>query len=103
MSDPEGLLAEGARRAAVAVRELWWRARPPEARHELTLARVKRRLDLFLTAVHGSAPAILPTDPPPSPTWLARALGRAPRHLLASRALASTDGVTIGLPRAIEK
>jgi nitric oxide reductase NorD protein len=101
VSDPEGLLAEGARRAAVAVRELWWRARPPEARPALPLARVKRRLELVVTALFAAAPPIVPADPPPAPTWLARLLGRAPRRD-ARIALASTDGACLRLPRAIE-
>jgi nitric oxide reductase NorD protein len=101
VADPEELLAEGARRAAVAVRELWWRARPPDARDEVTLARVKRRLTLLVTALHGAAPELLPADPPPAPTWLARALGRAPRPLTARTAVASTDGTRVWLPRTL--
>jgi nitric oxide reductase NorD protein len=99
MAEPEGLLAEGARRATVAVRELWWRARPPEARPELALSHVKRRLELLVAALFGGSPSILPADPPPPPTWLARLLGRAPDHLLARAAPASTDGTGIWLPR----
>jgi hypothetical protein len=38
--EPEGLLIDGARKAAVAARELWRRARPPQAREELPLAHV---------------------------------------------------------------
>jgi nitric oxide reductase NorD protein len=100
--EPEGLLIDGARRAAVAARELWWRARPPRARGELPLARVKRRLELVTGALYGDAPAILPSDPPPRPTWLARVFGRAPGHLSARAAQASTDGASVWLPRALE-
>jgi nitric oxide reductase NorD protein len=87
---------------AVAVRELWWRARPPQVRDELPLARVKRRLELVVGALYGDIPAILPSDPPPRPTWLARVLGRAPRHLSPRIAHAFTDGSSVWLPRAIE-
>ena len=100
--EPEGLLIDGARRAAVAAREIWWRARPPRTRGELPLARVKRRLELVAGALYGDAPAILPSDPPPGPTWLARVLGRAPGHLSLRTAQASTDGVSVWLPRALE-
>ena len=100
--EPEGLLIDGARKAAVAARELWWRARPPQARGELPLARVKRRLELVVVALYGQTPVILPSDPPPRPTWLARVLGRAPRHLSTRSAQASTDGSSVWLPRAIE-
>jgi nitric oxide reductase NorD protein len=99
--EPEGLLIDGARKAAVAARELWWRARPPQARGELPLARVKRRLELVVVALYGQTPVILPSDPPPRPTWLARVLGRAPRHLSTRSAQASTDGSSVWLPRAI--
>jgi nitric oxide reductase NorD protein len=102
VAEPEGLLVEGARRAAVVARELWWRARPPAARATVPLAHVKRRLELFLAALFDDAPALLPADAPPAPTWLARVLGRAPRHLEARRPLAATDGVSVWLPRAID-
>ena len=101
MAEPEGLLIEGARRAAVAARELWWRTRSPPARSELPLSRVRQRLELFTTALYDAAPPIRPSDPPPPPTWLARLLGRAPRHLALRVARASTDGVSIWLPRAV--
>jgi nitric oxide reductase NorD protein len=100
--EPEGLLIDGARKAAVAARELWWRARPPQARGELPLARVKRRLELVVGALYGDIPAILPSDPPPRPTWLARLLGRAPRHLSPRTAHSFTDGSSVWLPRAME-
>jgi nitric oxide reductase NorD protein len=100
--EPEGLLIDGARRAAVAVRELWWRARPPQARGALPLARVKRRLELVAGALYGDTPPILPSDPPPRPTWLARVFGRAPGHLLSPAAQASTDGASVWLPRAVD-
>ena len=63
--EPEGLLIDGARRATVTARELWWRARPPRPRRELPLARVKRRLELVVGALYGDTPSILPSDPPP--------------------------------------
>jgi nitric oxide reductase NorD protein len=99
--EPEGLLIDGARRATVAARELWWRARPPPARDELPLTRVKRRLDLVVGALYGDTPAILPSDPPPRPTWLTRVLGRSPGHLSSRPAQASTDGASVWLPRTL--
>jgi nitric oxide reductase NorD protein len=100
MGDPEGLILEGARWAATAARALWWRARPPEARGELPLERVKRRLELFVAAVQGEAPAFLPADAPPAPSWLARALRRVPAHRRAWAA-AATDGTCVWLPRSL--
>jgi nitric oxide reductase NorD protein len=100
--EPEGLLIDGARRAAVAVRELWWRNRPLPPAAGLPLARVKRRLELVAGALYGETPVILPSDPPPRPTWLTRAFGRAPRHLTPRTAQASTDGASVWLPRAVQ-
>src|SRR5262245_7636622 len=100
--EPEGLLIDGAQRAAVAIRELWWRARPPGASRQLPLLRVKRRLELLGGALYDDIPSILPSDPPPRPTWLARLLGRAPGHLVLRSALASTDGTSVWLPRALD-
>lgn len=102
MAEPEGLLIEGARLATRAARDLWWRAAPPGERARLPLARIRRRLELFLAALYAEAPAILPADPPPAPVWLARLVGRAPRHLVRRIATAATDGVRIWLPREID-
>lgn len=101
MAHAEDLLVEGARRAAVAIRELWWRGRPEEERGEVPLERVKRRVDLFVSALSGHVLPILPADPPPAPTWLARVFGRAPRHLDMRLAIAATDGERVWLPRRL--
>ena len=101
MADPEGLLIEGARLATTAARDLWRRVSPPAERAQLPLAQVRQRLDLFLAALYRGAPAILPSDPPPAPVWLARLVGRAPRHLRRRTAIASTDGTRIWLPRTL--
>jgi nitric oxide reductase NorD protein len=101
VGDPEGLLIEGARLATAAARDLWRRVAPPGDRDQLPLAHVRQRLDLFLAALYGGAPPVLPSDPPPAPVWLARFAGRAPRHLRRRTALASTDGARIWLPRTL--
>ena len=102
MAEPEGLLVEGARLATIAARDLWWRLAPPRERTMFPLVRIRQRLELFLGALYVGAPSILPADPPPAPTWLARLAGRAPRHLTRQTATAATDGVRIWLPRAVE-
>jgi nitric oxide reductase NorD protein len=102
MSEPEDLLIEGARVATSAARDLWWRVSPPTERPSLPLVRIRQRLELFLHAVYADAPSIHPSDPPPAPTWLARLMGRAPRHLALRIAVAATDGERIWLPRALE-
>ena len=102
MAEPEGLLVEGARLATIAARDLWWRLAPPRERTVFPLVRIRQRLELFLGALYVGAPSILPADPPPAPTWLARLAGRAPRHLTRQTATAATDGARIWLPRAVE-
>ena len=102
MGEPEGLLIEGARVALAGARDLWWRARPHAEEPRLDLASVRKRLELLLGALHDQRIPILPADPEPPPTWLARLLGRAPRHLGRVGALAATDGHHVWLPRQIE-
>jgi nitric oxide reductase NorD protein len=102
MGEPEGVIIEGARIAFAGVRDLWWRARPAAGPRVLTLGQVRRRLELLLHALSGESLAIYPADPDPPPTWLARALGRAPRHWASGGALAATDGRHIWLPRALD-
>src|SRR6185295_5380289 len=102
MGEPEGLIIEGARLATAGARDLWWRVRPRDEPPVLALARVRARLELLLHALHGEALPILPADPEPRPTWLARVLGRAPRHLASAGALAATDGARLWLPRALD-
>ncbi len=102
MAEPEGLLIEGARLATSAVRDLWRRRSSPDEPCVLPLARVRQRLELFLQMLYPEAPPILPADPPPAPSWLARLMGRAPRHLTVRVATAATDGARIWLPRLLD-
>lgn len=102
MGEPEGLLIEGARVAVAGARDLWWRVRPVAAAPELALGQVRQRLELFLSALYDERVPILPADPEPAPTWLARLLGRAPRYLTTVGALAGTDGRHVWLPRALD-
>ena len=101
MGEPEGLLIEGARVAVAGARDLWWRVRPPAEAPRLALEPVRPRLELLLGALYGERIRILPADPEPPPTWLARLLGRAPRHLALAGALPATDGRHVWLPRAL--
>jgi nitric oxide reductase NorD protein len=102
MGEPEDLIAEGARLATAGARDLWWRVRPPGAPPVLALVRVRPRLELLLRALYGEAFAILPADPDPASTWLARLLGGRARRRARSEALAATDGERIWLPRALD-
>jgi nitric oxide reductase NorD protein len=102
MGEPEGLLIEGARVAVAGARDLWYRVRPAEAAPHLALGAVRARLELFLGALYDARIPILPADPAPPPTWLARLLGKAPRHLALAEAPPSTDGRHVWLPRVLE-
>ena len=102
MGEPEGLLIEGARVAVAGARDLWWRVRPPGTAPDLALGQVRPRLELLLGALYGRRVPLLPADPEPAPTWLARLLGRAPRHLAPAGAPAATDGRHIWLPRVLD-
>jgi nitric oxide reductase NorD protein len=102
MSEPEGLLVEGARVAVAGARDLWWRVRPATEAPRLPLGRVRQRLELLLSALFRERVSILPADPEPAPTWLARLLGRAPGHLVSAGARAATDGRHVWLPRALD-
>ncbi len=101
MGEPEGLLVEGARLAAVAARDLWYRVRSAEEPPAVVLGRLRRRLELLLGALYDESLPILPADREPAPTWLARRLGRAPSHPAPAEPLSATDGDTLWLPRAI--
>ena len=102
MGEGEAIIIEGARFAVASARDLWWRVRPPAARAVVPLALLRRRLELLVHALCGEALSIHPSDADPAPTWLARAFGRAPRHLAPRGALASTDGSALWLPRALD-
>ena len=102
MGEPEGLIIEGARVAVASARDLWWRMRAPSEVPVLALGQVRHRLELLLSALHGLTVPILPADSEPAPTWLARLLGRAPRHLEPAGALAATDGRHVWLPRVLD-
>jgi nitric oxide reductase NorD protein len=102
MGEPEGLLIEGARVAVAGARDLWWRVRPPGTAPDLALGQVRPRLELLLGALYGRRVPLLPADPEPAPTWLARLLGRAPRHLAPAGAPAATDGRHVWLPRVLD-
>ena len=102
--EPEGLLIEGARRAAVAARELWWRARPPAgarrpaAGAREAASRARRRRALRRRPRRSSR-----ATRRPGRRGSRACSGARPRHLVsARRARPSTDGVSVWLPRALE-
>ena len=98
MAEPEDVILDGAHSATTVAARLWRRHRPGPARVEL--GEVRSRLELLVGAIFGSAPPIVPAEPPAIPSFFGRIARRIPRHLLDDRAYASTDGMRIRLPRA---
>src|SRR5690606_13168433 len=52
--------------------------------------------------IFGDGPAIVSAEPPALPSFAGRIARRIPRHMIDGRALASTDGARIRLPREME-
>jgi len=96
VAEPEDVLLEGAHAASTFVARLWRRRAPGPPRVELS--EVRPRLELFLGAIFGESPPIVPAEPPALPSFVGRLARRIPRHLLDGRAHASTDGMRIRLP-----
>ena len=100
MSEAEDLLIEASLRTALVARELWQRYVPRSG--PLALSAVRWRIELFLTAVYGPCPMIVPADPPLERTLLQALLHRRTPERHPRVALASTDGFRIHVPRSIE-
>jgi len=99
MSEPEDVLLEGAHAATTFVHRLWRRNRAGP--RELRLVDVRRRLELLVGALYGSAAPIVVADPPARQSFIGRLVRRVPRHLIDLRALSGTDGQRIRLPRTL--
>jgi nitric oxide reductase NorD protein len=97
MSEAEDLLTEAALHAAIAVHQLWRRSALDA---ESPLARVRARIELFVTGLYGQCPTIAAAEPPLPPNLLQALF--LPRARSAACALPSSDGVIIRLPCAIE-
>lgn len=100
MSEPEDVILEGAHAASAYAARLWRRHVPGPPRVELD--EVRRRLELLCNALFGQSFPVIVAEPLARPSFAGRLARRLPRHLLDERAHASTDGVRIRLPRAIE-
>jgi nitric oxide reductase NorD protein len=98
MSEPEDLILEGAHVATRVARDVWSRYAGSPASPGVPLAAVRRRLELFATALFQRPVAIAPMPLPAPRTWLSRlACGRTPDS--QPDALASgTDGSRVYLP-----
>lgn len=101
MSEPEDVLLDAAHHATVFARRLWSRYRADAAESVVRLVDVRPRLEVFTRAVYDVRLPIVVAEPPHVPTLLARLVKRIPRHLLERRALPSTDGSRLRLPRCL--
>jgi nitric oxide reductase NorD protein len=101
MSEPEEVILDGAHHATTAIAVLWRRRSGHTERPEVRLAEVRGRLELFTGALFANAPPIRVAEPPAVPNWFARVFRDIPRHMVLRRAVASTDGEQVRLPRAL--
>ena len=100
MSEPEDILLDGAYRATHLARAL--RRRRPVADGPLRLAEVRPRLEAFISGAFGLSLPIVVAEAPARPTSLARLLMPLPDHVIRPRAVASTDGERLRLPRSVD-
>jgi nitric oxide reductase NorD protein len=100
VSEPEEVILDGAHIATEYVARLW-RRRMKDA-PVAGLADARRRLEVLLAALYESPLPIVPAEAPARPTLFGRLARRTPRHLVDLRALPSTDGVRIRLPRLLD-
>lgn len=100
VSEPEDVILEGARFATVTARALWASQRGPDTR--LRLTDVHRRLELLVASLFPDAPAIGVAEPPPPLPLLARFASPLSRRARPTVALASTDGMRLRLPVAMD-
>jgi nitric oxide reductase NorD protein len=84
------------------LRALGFRRPAAEAPPAVHLDDVRRRLEIFLAAVHGRPIQIATAEPPPAPGLLRRAFQRTPAHLRGVEPGASSDGERILLPAVLD-
>lgn len=101
MSEPEELILEGAHFATNLAREVWGKYGPRRQSRGVTLASIRPRLELFVSALFGVHIQIRPLDPPAPPTWLSRLAGSRP-HPGRDQALCATDGNRVYLADEID-
>lgn len=91
MSEPEELILEGAHFATNLAREVWGKYSPTRQSDGVTLARIRPRLELFVSALFGRQIPIRSLEPPAPSTWLSRLAGSRPSRR-RDQILCATDG-----------
>lgn len=102
MAEPEELILEGAHFATRVAREAWRRYGTPAADRATSLAAVRARLELFLSALFRTSVGIASMAPAAPVSWLARLAGDR-RERQDTRLLSGTDGRRVLLPAALPK
>lgn len=100
MSEPEEVILDGAHIATEYVARLW--RRHTKDAPVAGLADARRRLETLLAALYENPLPIVPAEAPARSSLFGRLARRTPRHLVDLRALPSTDGVRIRLPRQLD-
>jgi nitric oxide reductase NorD protein len=101
MSEPEELILEGAHFATRLARDAWARYAAGQSPTSVQLASVRRRLELFLTALFGAAIPIAALEPPPPVTWLGR-LARGRADARRTPPICATDGIRVYLAGTLD-
>lgn len=98
MPEAEDVLIDAALHATRAVRAVW--TRNAASAHASDEREGERRLTLWLTACFGRSWPLIAVDAPRAPSWVGRLLRSPAPWQREPRAVASTDGARILLPRA---
>ena len=101
MAEPEDLILEAAHFATRVTRSAWRRYGTPAADGETSLAAVRVRLELFLTALVARSIAIAPMEPPVPASWLLRLAGGRSHGRRGTPLRSGTDGRRVYLPAAL--
>jgi nitric oxide reductase NorD protein len=101
VSEPEELILEGAHFATRHARALWLRHVRAPASSGVPLARIRTRLELFVSALFSRPIPICAIEPNAPATWLSRLASGRPRARHDS-ALCATDGQRVYLPGVLD-
>jgi nitric oxide reductase NorD protein len=99
VAEPEDVIAEAALHATRLVRDVWARRRTEDRPR---LADLRRRLELFVTAIFPETPEIGIAEPPAPPSFLTRLARHHTSHLHGALALSSVDSERIRLPGTLD-
>jgi nitric oxide reductase NorD protein len=102
VAEPEDLILEGAHFATRLARDVWRRYGPPAQDRSIPLARVRVRLETFVTALFRADITIAAMEPPAPLTWLSRAARGRSYDARDEALLSGTDGRRVYVPAALQ-